>query len=324
MAYTFLDLADEVLKNATTPLTRREIWDQAKQSGLDKKVSAGGKTPWATLGARLSTEIHHNSHQSRFIKVKVGKEPQRYFLKSREREIPGTQKNAADPSRKKPSRKAESLEEKDLHPLLAHFVYNNPRFWGKKKIHTKTISASKTRGGRGFSEWSHPDMVGVYFPFGDMEESVVKLSKSLNSISVFKLFSFELKLTINKGNYRECFFQTVSNSSWAHEGYLVAAEISEGDELHRELGRLNNAFGIGIIHLDINNIKASEVLFHPVSRPELDWDTVDKLHNNQDFKLFIERLNIDFNANKAHRSEYDEVISEPAAYIQKILKAKSS
>ena len=40
-----------------------------------------------------------------------------------------------------------------------------------------------------------------------------------------KLWSFEAKLLINRSNVRECFFQAVSNSSWANFGYLVAAGV---------------------------------------------------------------------------------------------------
>jgi hypothetical protein len=35
----------------------------------------------------------------------------------------------------------------------------------------------------------------------------------------------------NRSNVRECFFQAVSNSSWANFGYLVAAEIEGQDTL---------------------------------------------------------------------------------------------
>jgi hypothetical protein len=41
-----------------------------------------------------------------------------------------------------------------------------------------------------------------------------------------KFYSFELKKELTFSNLRESFFQAVSNSSWAHEGYLVAAEVS--------------------------------------------------------------------------------------------------
>ncbi len=35
------------------------------------------------------------------------------------------------------------------------------------------------------------------------------------------------KKIINRSNLRESFFQALSNSSWAHYGYLVAADLIE-------------------------------------------------------------------------------------------------
>ena len=61
-------------------------------------------------------------------------------------------------------------------------------------------------------------------------------------------------------NYRESFFQAVSYSSWANEGYLVAAEIIQDDELLSELECLSIAFGIGIIQLDITDIDALNIV----------------------------------------------------------------
>ena len=60
MAYSFLDLAKEILKSASTPLTYQQIWEAAQDAGLTKKVSTKGKTPWQTLGARLYTEVNDN------------------------------------------------------------------------------------------------------------------------------------------------------------------------------------------------------------------------------------------------------------------------
>ena len=44
-----------------------------------------------------------------------------------------------------------------------------------------------------------------------------------------RLWSFEVKKELNVSNARKSFFQAVSNSSWANEGYLVATSISDGD-----------------------------------------------------------------------------------------------
>ena len=139
-------------------------------------------------------------------------------------------------------------------------------------------------------------MVGVYFPFGDLRKEVVDLSQEFKLNPGFQLFSFELKKSIGKNNYRENFFQAVSNSSWSNEGYLVASEIENDQELRRELERLSNAFGIGIIELNINNADNSRVLFNARSRKELDWDTISKLNDNESFKSFTKQLLASFRA----------------------------
>ena len=319
-AYTFVHLIHDVLKSAHAPLTTREIWEKAKEAELDQKLGSKGLTPWATVGATISSDIIHNRDQSDFIKRG---NPQRYFLKSREHEITGETSQVE--LNHKPVEEKSTYSEKDLHSLLAYFTATNEAFFGDKVVYTKTITHQKTRTKRksnSLNEWLHPDMVGAYFPFDNLSEDVIKLSQRLNS-DLVRLFSFELKKSIDKSNYRECFFQAVSNSSWAHEGYLVAAKISEDDELRRELGRLNNAFGIGIIHLNVYDIDSSRVLFESKNKSELDWETIGKLHANKDFSSFIGRLNIDINSNRVHTSEYDSIISNPSEYIKTKLKVKT-
>ena len=114
-----------------------------------------------------------------------------------------------------------------------------------------------------------------------------------------------MKKEITFGNLREYYFQAVSNSSWAHEGYLVALKVEE--ELHEELRRLNNAFGIGIIRLDPINISQSEILFASKERNNLDWDTIERLaEENEDFRTFISDVAVDTTDNdKRLRGEYD-------------------
>ncbi len=68
-----------------------------------------------------------------------------------------------------------------------------------------------------------------------------------------------MKKTLNFTNLREYYFQAVSNSSWANEGYIVALDIDEDDSFFAELKRLNNAFGIGVIKLNAENIIMSNL-----------------------------------------------------------------
>lgn len=286
--YTLLDMAEDVLKGVARPLTVAEIWNQGEQKGLVQMTSVRGKYPKATLNTSLSNDVVKVG--SRFVRIEESP-ANRFDLSGRSNKI-GEQKIL-----QQESVNSSSYEEAKLHPLLAWFVLHSSEFHGGKKIHTRTIDHTKTAGGaRGFHQWMHPDMVGVYFPFGDLRKEVVDLSQEFKLNPGFQLFSFELKKSIGKNNYRENFFQAVSNSSWSNEGYLVASEIENDQELRRELERLSNAFGIGIIELDINNADDSRVLFNARSRKELDWDTISKLNDNESFKSFTKQLLASFRA----------------------------
>ena len=133
-----------------------------------------------------------------------------------------------------------------------------------------------------------------------------------------KLYSFELKRNLNSSNLREYFFQAVSNSSWAHEGYLVAATLEEDDDFNQELKRLSGSFGIGIIKLDVYNPDDSEVLFPARSKTMLDWETINKLCViNSDFREFIGRVNDTGRTNKIRKELYEKVWDSDGLRIKK-------
>ena len=163
-------------------------------------------------------------------------------------------------------------------------------------------------------------MVGFYLPLDDWRPDVIEFNR-LSDNNSLRLFSFEIKKTLTKANYRESFFQALSNSSWAHEGYLVAADIKQDDELMSELSRLTSSFGIGIIQLDLEDIDSSQILFPARSRPLLDWETINKLsEQNPDFEKFIQDVRIDFESKRIHRSEFDEILKDIRRYIHDKLK----
>src|SRR5690242_10010937 len=83
--YTILDFAADVLATSARPLLYTEIWEHGVGTESQRKLALKGKTPWATLGARMFVDVRDNPG-SRF--VKVGKNPARFFLKSREKELP--------------------------------------------------------------------------------------------------------------------------------------------------------------------------------------------------------------------------------------------
>jgi uncharacterized protein len=320
MTYTFSDLAYDVLKQSSKPLTPQEIWQIASEHGLAAKVKTKNRTPWGSLAVTLYWEVRDNE-KSKFIGV--GKRPKRLFLKERQSEISTETITKAEKEEiEKPEPKV-PYNERDLHPLLTYFAYSNPSFNRGRSTFTKTVYHEKSKKA-GYNEWIHPDMVGFYLPLDDWEPDVIEFNRLCDNNSL-GLFSFELKKSLNRGNYREAFFQAVSNSSWAHQGYLVAVDILKDDDFLEELDRLASSFGIGIIQLDPADIDSSFVLYPPKTRQMLDWETINKLcEQNPDFKKFLQDVKDDFNSRKIHKSEYDPVQKQQdiAGYIENKLKIK--
>lgn len=302
--YTFLQLALDVLEESNEPLSVGEIWEFAVKNGFAAKIESQGKTPSDTLSARIYVDIRDNPNS----KIeKVSTRPTKFSLKGKKPKEATAAANSEAPADVKPAKAPKiPYKEIDLHPLLVTFVNVNPKF----NCLCKTIDEKKsTKASKGANEWVHPDIVGVHFYDDDYSSEVVGLQKKLGYRN-FKLFSFEMKRTLTFDNLRECYFQAVSNSSWANEGYLVAYEISNDDDFMQELGRLNNAFGIGIIKLNPRIITQSEILFPSRISNELDWDTVEKLSGiNRDFKNFLLEITSEKRSNNIKKI-YDEPLLE--------------
>ena len=315
--YTALDFAEDILKTATAPMTFQEITEKGKASEYFAKVGFHGKTPDHTVGARLFVDVRDNS-KSRFLKV--GKAPARFFLKARQKELSEDviTENEHEPAPGK--KKALDFEERKLHPLLAYFANTNTEFNRGRGIYTKTIYHEISKK-HGLNEWVHPDMVGFYIPIGEWHSKILAFSKASSSNSI-RLYSFEIKKTIDRSNYRQCFFQAVSNSSWANEGYLVTAYLEPGDDLYAELERLSVSFGIGLILLDLEDIDSSKVIFPSDMRNELDWELMNKLcEQNTDFEAFIDDVRKDYEVGTIHPSQYDHImVDDMEEYINKLLK----
>jgi len=314
--YSFLDLAHDVLRDASKPLTYQEIWQAGTEAALGAKVRTSGKTPWQTLGSQLYVEVRDND-ASMF--VKVGKRPARFFLAARQPELPPDVIARIEREETKVKDTKPDYHERDLHALMTYFAYANPTFNRGRSIFTKTILHEKSQRS-GYNEWIHPDMVGFYLPLDDWRPDVIEFNR-LSDNNSLRLFSFELKRRLSKSNYREAYFQAVSNSSWAHEGYLVAAEIVQDDELLSELERLASSFGIGIIHLNPADIDGSTILYPARGRSTLDWETINKLcEQNPDFERFLQDVKIDFESRRIHQAEFDEIVKDIGKYIRDRLK----
>lgn len=295
---TFIELAKRILEEEKKPLSATDIWEIAKTKGYDKLLHSQGKTPWATLGARLHCNVRDRK-DSPFIKV--GTRPKLFHLKKLASNDELRLIEQAQDENVILSKQPEYLE-KDLHPFLTYYA----NYY--LKAYTKTIQHSKSDK-KEFGEWIHPDMVGCYFPIDDWKPEVVEFGAAIGGMAI-KLFSFEIKRELTFGNLRESFFQTVSNSSWAHEGYLVAAEISVDEDFQTELRRLSTSFGIGVIKINIEEPDSSEILFPARTGETLDWDTINKLTMNPDFKDFLKRIKIDISSKAIRKEKYDKVCNQ--------------
>ncbi len=310
--YTFLDFAYDILKEAKSPMSYSEIWKKGVELGLDKKLRSVGKTPMISLSAILGSNASGDDPQY----CVVSNRPKTFWLKSRESEL--SVKEIVDEVEKQEEKQEKERErkrdfhERDLHPLLVKFMHmtNDSKFFCKTIFH----EVSK-KGKSGTHQWIHPDIVGIYYPF-IFKKQTSDFLKNLGK-TPYKLYSFELKVSLNFLNLRECYFQTVSNSSWANEGYLVVLECDESKDFMDELWRLNNAFGIGVIRLNAEDLLASEVLIPAKERENLDFETINLLvGKNQNFKEFIESINQNIElANSKYdynivKTSYDKVYSD--------------
>lgn len=311
---TFWDIIEKTLEKVGIPLSAKEIWEKANELGTIGEYTTEGKTPWATIAAYCYTDINRGGDRSMIIQT--NERPAQFFLRRLSKNI-----NLDEISEKKEEEKikeerkiAKKFHERDLHTMLVAFVNTDTHF----KAYLKTIFHENSKKGvKGLNEWLHPDLVGVYFPFRDYRKETLEIQHHL-SISSIRLFSFEMKINLTFTNLREYYFQAVSNSSWANEGYLVVLKLDEDPTLKDEIRRLNNAFGIGVIKLNPDNVYESEIVFPSKYNQEIDWDTVNRLSSeNSDFSNFLNELTEDITLKKV-KSKYDSILTpeEIETYIK--------
>lgn len=311
----------------------KEIWERACEMGLDKERNGTGKTPWSSLGSQLGEHDIPNDKKQFYVANKKGG-AFFYWLKSREREFPPQETPDAKEEDDEQSecsgtakKQKNSFNERDLHPLLVKFLSEDPNF----RLLCKTICHEKClKDKKGKCEWNYPDIVGVYFPYnkyfpynGYKEETLKFLHHT--GQKRHKLFSFELKKELSFSNLKESYFQAVSNSTWANEGYLVVFKIEDKDkdEVLGELRRLNQSFGIGVIKLE-SEISNSKILL-PAKEREIDIPTLNMLveQSPKDFEPFMEEINtqIEKGFDKPIQMEgFDKVLNDEA--MQKYIKNK--
>ncbi|GAA8158290.1 hypothetical protein HpDR82_02130 [Helicobacter pylori] len=169
---------------------------------------------------------------------------------------------------------------------------------------------------KGTDRWLYPDMVGVRFLHAELSnENLIAFSKKFDTLPV-KLVSFELKKEISVNNCRECYFQAISNSSWANEGYLVGRHIdTHNPQLMDLLKRLHASFGIGVIDLRTNEDK-SAILLNAKYKEKIDYTMAQELSDkNPKFSGFLKSV-VDYDPAHSYRykDEFEEVKKKEELY----------
>lgn len=238
--------------------------------------------------------------QKRYPKVKTteGRPRKYYFTESTDSaEIDHAEGHDASPASKV---NGPTAKEHDLYPRLSGFL------WSELKIYSKRIDEKRSRNARGAggNRWLYPDLVGMEDLSSDWDREIKDCVKEYADKKT-RLWSFEVKILINRSNVREVFFQAVSNSSWANFGYLVASEIAGADTL-KELRILASLHGIGFMRLDAENPFESQIMIPARERNEIDWDTANRLvEENRDFLEYIKLTRQFYQTGNIRQSDWD-------------------
>ncbi|MCQ2757300.1 COG2958 family protein [Helicobacter pylori] len=302
-----IEIIQSVLEMIKEPIKVTEIYDKAKElferGEITNMFDCGGNTPDQSVSSYIYTALN-KGEELPFLKVQ--EKPTLIALKSATKE---PVLNAQKPS--VPSDKI--VHERDLHPFLTYMAINNENL----KCYTKTIfHEESSKSPKGMDRWLYPDMVGVRFLHAELSnENLIAFSKKFDTLPV-KLVSFELKKEISVHNCRECYFQAISNSSWANEGYLVGCNINtQNTELMDLLKRLHASFGIGVIDLRTDEDK-SAILLNAKYKEKIDYTVALELsEKNKKFSGFLKSV-VDYDPAHSYRykDEFDEVKKKEELY----------
>ncbi|WP_120898480.1 COG2958 family protein [Helicobacter pylori] len=301
-----IEIVQSVLE-ITGPIKVTEIYHKAKElfekGEITNMFDYGGNTPHQSVSSLIYTALNKGEELPFF---KVQEKPVLIALKDVAKEPVLNIEKPGVPS-------AKIMHERDLHPFLTYMAFHNENL----KCYTKTIFHEESlKSPKGMDRWLYPDMVGVRFLHAELSnENLIAFSKKFDTLPV-KLVSFELKKEISVNNCRECYFQAISNSSWANEGYLVGRHIdTQNSKLMDLLKRLHASFGIGVIDLRTDENK-SAILLNAKYKEKIDYTVALELSDkNPKFSGFLKSV-VDYDPNHQHRykDEFDEIKKKEELY----------
>lgn len=306
MALKLLNTVVEFLrKNPRQKFTAREIakWifktypDECRQKQKRSTATVNPLDNEKALLQQIAAEIgsQRPKLQKSYPEVKTteGRPRKYYFTDSTDSaEIEHAESSAAAPAS---TISGSAIKEHALYPLLSEFL------WSELKIYSKRIDEKRSGNSRGAggNKWLYPDLVGMENLSSDWNREIKDCVQQYAD-KKSKLWSFEVKILINRSNVREAFFQAVSNSSWANFGYLVAGDI-EGADTMNELRMLTSLHGIGFIRLDAENPSESQIMLPAKERSEIDWDTANRLaKENKDFLEYVKLIRQFYQTGEIH------------------------
>ncbi|NHA85251.1 HrgA protein [Helicobacter pylori] len=306
-----VEIVQSVLE-ITGPIKVTEVYDKAKElfekGEITNMFDYGGNTPHQSVSAFIYTALN-KGEELPFLKAQ--EKPVLIALKDAAKEPVLNMEKISAPSVKIVHNKI--MHERDLHPFLTYMAYYNENL----KCYTKTIFHEESvKSPKGMDRWLYPDMVGVRFLHAELSnENLIAFSKKFDTLPV-KLVSFELKKEISVNNCRECYFQAISNSSWANEGYLVGRHIdTHNPQLMDLLKRLHASFGIGVIDLRTNEDK-SAILLNAKYKEKIDYTVALELSTkNEKFSGFLKSV-VDYDPAHSYRykDEFDEIKKKEELY----------
>ncbi|GAA7759876.1 COG2958 family protein [Helicobacter pylori] len=303
-------IIQSVLEVIKEPIKVTEIYHKAQElfekGEIENMFDYGGNTPDQSVSASIYTALNKGEDLP-FLKTQ--EKPVLIALKSAAKEpVLNAQKSSAPGTSG-----AKIAHERNLRPFLTYMACYNENL----KCYTKTIfHEGSLKSPKGMDRWLYPDMVGVRFLHAELSnENLIAFSKKFDTLPV-KLVSFELKKEISVNNCRKCYFQAISNSSWANEGYLVGHHIdTHNPKLMDLLKRLHASFGIGVIDLRTDEDK-SAILLNAKYKEKIDYTVALELsEKNEEFSGFLKSV-VDYDPKNQNRykDEFNEIKKKEELY----------
>lgn len=131
------------------------------------------------------------------IKTTEGR-PRRYYWTTKTDQIEVTEAEAETTEASPATADKGFLKEQDLYPLLSEFL------WAEHSIYSKRIDEKKSSNKKGpqGNKWLYPDVVGMEDLTVDWHQEI-KATVDQYGDKKTKLWSFEVKLLLNRSNVRE-------------------------------------------------------------------------------------------------------------------------